>query len=163
MMHPVPEEQRSEDEWEFYAEALQAHRAWRVVLKDDVFLLKSLHYTPFWLPRTEFTADCLNKDKYHAEGSPNIDCGCGVYSVKDLDYAIEWAYGFKHDSFVIYGNVSIWGSIFKFEYGFLSQYAYPSLFYVRNYKGRIEKEFECSPDELATEISNSYRVEAVVQ
>lgn len=157
--------ERDEEDWKFYIEAIQAWRAWRVVELDGVILLQSITYRVNWIPRQEMVSECRNSRKSNrphvSHLSPNINHGCGIYTVKEQRDAIQWRRYPSHTDTVVYGRASIWGNVFQFTKGYISEYAYPAFLFVPHDIGE-ELQGTLHPEELAYELSNSYGVESVV-
>lgn len=169
MMHPIPVEEREKDEWEFFPQAFEAWRAWRIVELDGILLLQSVTHRTNWLPRQEFIAECLpiKKDgvviRKHVHAAPDLEHGCGIYSLKSAEGAMMWANEYLRTDTRVYGKVSIWGTCFKFQKGYLSELAYPSNLYVPpNVTASGDKRsIDIHPEELAVELASTYRIEAM--
>lgn len=153
------------EDWEFYAEALQAWRAWKVELWDEVLILRSITYKTRWIPKQELIAECrpLNETRIpkFPHLCPNLDHMCGIYSVKTLDDAHLWKKFPQNSVTAVYGQVSIWGNVFKFTRGYLSEFAYPSRLIVPEL-GNDFKE-DVSQEEIAMILSDTYGVPAEVE
>lgn len=165
MMAPLRELPREEKDWEFYAEPIESWRAWNVVSFDDVLLLQSITYRVNWMPKQEMIAQCIRRPesdlKVHSHLAPDIEHGCGIYSVKHFGQALRWmnfgGSGDKKSSVRVMGKVFLWGHVFRFTEGFLSEYAYPSAIYVNT--EHVEW-FDAEPEEIRRELSATYGVEA---
>jgi hypothetical protein len=164
MQWPLPPDEISEDNWQLVPEAFKAWRAWRVIDYHNILMLESITHRVLWMPRQEMIAECRTN---HNGVRPKIDHpapdpehGCGLYSVKNPDYAKIWQLYPKSTETVVWGSVSIWGHIFSFVKGYLSEFAYPSMFIIPNNLGDMGKDI--SRDELADELSRTYQVEAVL-
>lgn len=63
--------------------------------------------------------------------TPSRSHNCGIYAVNTLDRALRW-----HDSSALtgricaYGEVKLWGTVFRYTKGYLAQYAYPKQLWV---------------------------------
>lgn len=164
-----------EDDWEFFPEAMKSWRAWRVInhsvdeepdmLTDGVLMLQSITYRTIWTPKQEMIAECvpmrLTADpatKSHTHSSPDLKHGCGIYSVKTEEQALEWRKYRPYDT-VVWGKVSIWGHVYKFTKGYLSEFAYPSQIFVPDDLGTWNERI--TPEMLALELSETYGIEAV--
>src|SRR6266496_5006988 len=118
MRHPVSNEDREEDDWQFFAEAIKAWRAWRVIDYDGVLVLRSITYQTNWLPRQEMIAQCvpdsLSLEKAQtSHAAPDLEHGCGIYSLKNREDALTWSEFSGKLGTTVYGTVSIWGHAFK--------------------------------------------------
>ncbi len=168
MHYPHFRVEKEEDDWQFYPEAFQSWRMWRVVEyetdSDTVLALQSITYRVIWVPRQELIAECRQQDKGAKPCAhvPSLDHLCGIYSVKRLEDAMMWAGQPAQYETVVYGKVSIWGHCYKFERGYLSEFAYPSLFVVPPNEDTedAKKRIRMSSEEIAIELSKNYRVEA---
>jgi len=153
------------DEWEFYAEAIQSWRAWRAVELDGVLLLQSITYRDIhWIPRQELVADCKKNDNYkrdYPHCAPSIRHGCGIYSLKNAEDVNFWKNYPTPTDTIIYGRSSIWGNVFKYTKGYISQYAYPSYLFTPANVG-VELKHTVSAEELRMELSRTYVVEAEI-
>jgi len=156
-------EETEDEDWGFYGEAIQAWKAWRVIELHGILLLQSLVHRANWIPRQEMVSECMNKSNpnFRPHLSPNIRHGCGIYSVKQQDWALQWQRYPNIEDVVVYGRVSIWGNVFKFTKGYISEYAYPSYLYVPPDKGQELYE-TIHPEELRVELNNTYVVEVEV-
>ena len=166
MQHPHFLEYTEEDEWDYYGEAFQSWRAWRVLERDGVLVLQSVTYNCLWVPGQELIARCMPNAKRRISCSfcPDLNHGCGIYSVKDPEDAIVWGKQRLASDTVVYGRVSIWGHCFKFTGGYLSEFAYPSFLFVPSNKEVLSgypKNVQANSEEIATELNKTYRVEAV--
>ena len=165
MKSPLGKDLREKDDWEFYAEAIQSWRAWRVIDFGGVLVLESITYKTTWIPRQEVIAECRNRvTRTTAHAAPDLDHSCGIYSLKSMEHAARWSGLPKDKDNVVYGRVSIWGHCFKFVDGYLSEFAYPSLIYVPTQKPKeegIDKDIDIDQEDLAIELSSTYRVEAI--
>lgn len=165
MMWPYAQDDRSDDDWELYPEAIRAWRAWRVIDYEGVFLLRSITYNSDWIPRQEMIACCIpgpipSKRPVTDHPAPDIDHGCGIYSLKEESDATIWMNHVSPAKAAVYGSVSIWGHVFKFTKGYLSEFAYPSHLVIPHHIGQLEDVI--SPEELSLELSKTYQVEAVM-
>lgn len=165
-----------EDDWEFFPEAIKSWRAWRVVnwqwnpeeLGDNrVLMLQSITYRTMWTPKQEMIAECKplklvpefpTKSLNNAHACPDLNHGCGIYSVKTEAQALEWKNYRVHDP-VVWGQVNIWGHVYKFTKGYLSEFAYPARIYVPDDLGAWNHRI--SPEMVALELTDIYGVEAV--
>lgn len=173
-----------EDDWEFYPEAIKSWRSWLVVERplsenvngidqivrpeESVIMLRSITYQTLWTPRQEMIAQCVPlptagtaaRPKPHTHACPDISHGCGIYSVKTKEQALAWKSYRQYDA-VVWGQVNIWGHVYKFTKGYLSEFAYPANLVVPNdlgvWAGRI------TPEMLALELQQTYGVEAVTE
>jgi hypothetical protein len=158
------EEMDPDDDWEFFVEAFQAWKAWRVVEVDGVLLLESITYRCRWIPRQEMVASCHNKSTQTDIGphlTPNIRHGCGIYSVKEKEDAYQWFKWPSEQDTVVYGRVSIWGNIFKFTKGYISEFAYPSYLIVPDKIGYKLQQTDITQEELVHELKHTYIVDTV--
>jgi len=166
MMHPVTDEDRPDDQWSFYPEAIKSWRSWYVIDHDGVLVLRSITHDVVWIPRQELVAKCLknrlNKHPSTTPGphaTPNIDHGCGIYSVKTKEQCSAWVDYANEYATTVYGEANVWGNVLAFTRGYLSEYAYPARLYVPDKPGKLGLD----QDELAHELSNTYLVEAVIE
>lgn len=164
MAWPVSEEPRSNDDWKFYIEAIKSWRAWRVIELDGVLVLQSITFKSNWIPRQELIAECIPSRACPApkirHAAPDIDHGCGIYSLKDKEDAVVWSKDYPTETeTIVYGEVFIWGHVFVFTKGYLSEYAYPANLIIPSGNGTLLDEL--GMDQLQLELSNTYQVEVV--
>ena len=165
------------DDWEFFPEAIKSWRAWRIThhevepdqgMDKNVILLQSITYRTVWIPKQEMIAECkpmalVTEDptsipKQPVHSSPDLTHGCGIYSVKTEEQALEWR-RYRFNDPVVWGQVNIWGHVYKFTKGYLSEFAYPARIFVpddlASWKNLI------TPEMLALELTQTYGIEAV--
>lgn len=171
LRYPIPEEDQTEDKWQFYAEPFEAWRAWRIIDWDGVLVLQSITYKVNWIPRQEFIAECrenpsVKKKATTVHAAPDLNHQCGIYCLKDKEAAIVWAENAatwsKADP-VAYGRINIWGHTLNFTKGYLTEFAYPAEIFVPPNNGfpDVERAIDTDARELARELASTYRVEAV--
>lgn len=164
MKSPIPESEQEDDNWQFYAEPLQAWRAWRIMIWDGILVLESITYKVPWIPRQEFVAECISDNslehRISRHAPPDLDHGCGIHSLKSKDDAMLWMRLPAKMDTVAFGRVSIWGHCLKYTKGYLSEFAYPSLIYIP-VNQEAWGELGINAKELAHDLAETYRVEAV--
>ena len=192
---PMMESQITDDDLEatyeleapFYIDPIISWRAWTVCAPGvcDCFekrgrgraLIRSVTFSLPWLRRKATRAHCLNRwrnDARAVNGSihhcaPDQTHGCGIYSVKSMEYAKEWGQHSK-SKFAIIGEVKVWGRVLQYEDGYIAEYAYPLSFLVPDnydYYTRADGTAEkgkpmIDPREIAYMLEESYGVEAYV-
>jgi hypothetical protein len=167
LQYPVKDHPLEDDEWQFYIEPMKAYRAWRVIDWDGVLALQSITYKVNWIPRQEMIAECRPKPNrkpvVHVHAAPDLNHGCGIYSLKDLDDAVEWANWPPKTDTVVYGRVKVWGHCLNFTKGYLSEFAYPYKLFVPPNESTKDcvKEIDADAREVAMILSDTYKVEAV--
>jgi hypothetical protein len=152
-----------EEDWNFYIEAMEAWRAWRVIELDSVLLLQSITYRTNWIPRQEMQATCVPSTSAFPKPvkphlTPSIEHGCGIYSVKTRLDALRWRHFPSSLDTVVYGRASIWGNVFLFTKGYISEFAYPSHLLIPQEMGK-DLESVLSQEELSYELRRTYVVE----
>jgi hypothetical protein len=168
MQWPPPKSEHLEDDWQLFPEAFQAWRSWRVVEWDGELILQSITYKDTnWIPRQEVIAECRpslgGKVPEIPHPAPDPRHGCGLYSVKSQDSAAKWLNYVPTKQCGVFGRVSIWGHIFEFERGYLSEFAYPSFLIISESKMGEELSKYLSAEELAITLMDTYQVEVVTE
>jgi hypothetical protein len=167
LQFPVKDSPLEDDDWQFYVEPIQAFRAWRVIDWDGALVLQSITYKVNWVPRQKMIAECRpgakkEKKEIHVHAAPDLNHGCGIYSLKSLDDAVKWSNWPPKTDTMVYGRVKVWGHCLNFTKGYLSEFAYPSMLYVPpNEHEDCEKEIDADAREVAMILSDTYKVEAV--
>jgi hypothetical protein len=92
--------------------------------------LKSLCGEP-WHPGQPLAARCRvysagtivgrAEAAHHAHDAPQVNCTCGVYAARSLEYLRSAGYG----EYGICGEVYLWGKVVEHERGWRAQLAYP--------------------------------------
>jgi hypothetical protein len=152
--------------------AIKAWRSWRLIehiLPDftSVITLRSVTYTNEWLPRQEMIAECAPraligspKFKTTTHAVPDLNHGCGIYSVKTEAQALEWRQHIASQP-CVWGEVNIWGHVYKFTRGYLSEFAYPARIIVPKDLKDWNNRF--TPEMIALELQETYVIEAVIE
>jgi hypothetical protein len=164
MMHPVKEgEAEIEQQTNFYVDPFIGWRSWNVVVVSEKVLLRSVTYKTLWTPGTEFTARCKKNVVHHYQGqnvpenhsSPSKEHGCGIYAVTNQADAAKWCAFSTESTFRVMGEVKLWGAVFRYTRGYLSQYAYPKSILV---PFEIPNDYPIEdPREIVHELRKSYR------
>lgn len=63
---------------------------------------------------------------HRSHSAPVLQCTCGIYARKDRE-GLRKA---MHRTSLVYGEVSLWGSMVEHQYGWRAQYAYPKSFFL---------------------------------
>lgn len=109
-----------------------AYRVWGTTVVGSRRLLQSTaagfwSTMPVWAPGRRFEARCLAPGRCPDGGLPGLDHACGIYALKSLDDALEWARHIRRvRTTVIVGAVSLWGAVVESPLGWRSQFAYPA-------------------------------------
>lgn len=138
----------------FLTEPYRAYRCWKVNIDKDPITLNSITYNIEWPIKEKMQADCMANEKWKIDNphkTPNMSHKCGLYSVKEefkenLDL---WGRGKKN---IVFGIVLIWGTVFEYEKGYLSQYAYPLEIYA------LRGEWELEPEEIIPILADEYGI-----
>lgn len=160
MMAPVRDSEVEEkQQTNFYVEPFIGWRSWNIVVMDDKVLLRSITYKTIWTPGTEFVAHCKRNlgpyDSFeHNHDSPNKHHGCGIYAVKTEEDAARWLSFSPESRMRVMGEVKLWGIVYRYTRGFLSQYAYPKSIYVPH---ETPEQYPLEPREIVHELRKSYR------
>lgn len=161
MMAPVRDaEEHLATEKSFYIDPWIGWRSWNVILIKDEALLRSITYKTIWKPGTELVAHCMksvtNDKEYWENGheSPDKAHGCGVYAVKTEEDAARWLNFSPESRMRVMGEVKLWGTVFRYTRGYLSEYAYPKSIFVPH---DIPEQFPIDSRELVHELRKSYR------
>lgn len=114
-----------------YISPIISYRLWRW----DIAGLRSLN-GELWQPRKPLEAGCRASDfarRTHGDGAahrphiaPHIKCTCGIYASKSLEHLRER----RHERSLVYGQVSLWGTVVEHHDGWRAQYAYPKSFFL---------------------------------
>lgn len=105
--------------------------AWRCWMTDKATeRLRSWTKALSWTPNQEMEAKCYGPHKTLPFGgqvppshpSPSVH-GCGMYGVKTLDQAEQWA---VQSTIGVIGVVKLWGRVIVCQDGYLAQFAYPA-------------------------------------
>ena len=136
MQHPVKAGEELQD-IETYIEPFLGWRCWAVKADTNDVWLESITYSSKWVPEEKFVARCLTTCGDPKESTdfphktPCVDCGCGIYSVKDIYDAQKWmdqrwmSLYTNPKTMRCMGEVSLWGRVLRFTKGYLAEYAYP--------------------------------------
>lgn len=117
-------------------------RSWNVETSYGKAVLTSPDQGTIWPARHKAEALCT-----HRRGG----CHCGFNTFFDEDQLLSSRYAARP----VWGEVSLWGEVRKFSYGWRAQYAYPSKLHVAPWvKGA---------DRIARELSETYGVECTVK
>ena len=172
-MQAPPSGKPEVDEVPLFIEPIVSWRSWMVEFKGDDVTLRSITYKTPWLKRKACRAHCLyqwtnkNIPQAHHLGPhncPNLVHGCGFYSVKEIEAAKRWAQNGSY-TFRVIGKVKIWGSVFRYTDGYISEYAYPSdIFVSENYNHwkNSHAKPDAEPTEVAELIEAAYGVDTYV-
>lgn len=168
MQHPV-EGVEEEVEVDTYFEPWVAWRSWNLKLIDDKIRLESITYRVIWEPESEICAKCINvgwnkMNQNHKDlgkhTTPNKNCGCGIYAVTDINGAKRWgdfptSYGTGIAGYTrCYGEVKLWGIVYRYTRGFLAQKAYPKSLLIPH---DLPTSFPLEPQEVVKELRRTYR------
>jgi len=146
----------------FLVEPYRAYRIWTINFKKRKYpALQSITYRALWPPRQAFRSHCLiqwgKTYRDQPEGgslnhsAPNMEHRCGIYGVKEKDDLNAWSRG---RSCVVIGEVLIWGKVFEYQHGYISEYAYP--IEIVGYEGDWK---EYDPIEVIHELSEVYGID----
>jgi hypothetical protein len=119
-------------------EPIVGWRCWRIGDSPEGFVLSSACRGARWAPRWPLEASC---DRGHR--SPALGCTCGIYAageprlphqylpphVKAADRIRTQAI-LGYDVVMAVGLAALWGEVIECDWGWRSQYAYPSRLYV---------------------------------
>jgi hypothetical protein len=121
-----------------YVEPVVAWRAWRVFRRGREARLSSLFVPATWSPHRSLTARCIAWRalwRWLGKGheAPGVDCDCGIYGTT-LDVLSEYlrpstftAPGARR---IVFGRVSLWGSVVECTSGWRAGIAYPERLFV---------------------------------
>jgi hypothetical protein len=117
-----------------YAEPLSGWRAWLLVERDEVRLLRSVVYPTLWEPRQTLEAECL-RGRSGAHPAPELSCGCGIYAAAEPAQAADflWSYGRSGERGTVLrvlGRALLWGEVVECKAGWRASRAYPSRLYL---------------------------------
>jgi hypothetical protein len=115
-----------------FLEPFEAWRVWRVVRRDDEYVLASVMYPTVWRPGEPLVAECLARRLWRpfrrrdAHAAPDAGCQCGIYGAA-IEGAREYFKGISPDGSVrVLGRVSLWGTVIECTRGFRASHAHPS-------------------------------------
>jgi len=144
----------------FLVEPIIAHKVWTIGFNKKGFpVLRSLTYKIRWPYKKPLRSHCMAQwtNSYRKalytmikHSAPNMQHKCGIYSLKEMKGIDYWTTSRTN---AIYGTIALWGKVFEYEDGYLSEYAYP-----KTINGFSDK-WDQNPEELIYEISNLYEVE----
>ena len=124
--------------------AITAYRVWGTTGAGSETRLQSTaagfwSTMPEWAPGRRFEAACLAPGRCPDDGIPGLRHRCGIYALKELDAALEWAGHIRRvRSTVVVGEVSLWGAVVESPRGWRAQYAYPAAFLAaRTRRGKV--------------------------
>lgn len=102
-----------------------------------------------------------NRGQHGDEGCPDWHCNCGIYTVKTLVQAQQWAKNTSgHGAMQVVGKVVCWGRVLVFETGAKAQYAYPQKLFIS--PSACESR-EVNPDLIANELAAQYGIPVEVE
>lgn len=136
-------------------EPLIGWRAWRV---DRFGSLLSRTCEVAWPGGSKLVASC-NASGGH--DTPQVNCSCGIYSVKTLEGAIRYVSdGNWGSSDVAIGKIKVWGRVVQATKGYRSEFAYPIEVYLLRPTG---KDNDLAPGDarIAERIQRRYDVPAI--
>jgi hypothetical protein len=135
MTTPIPEEEL--EDATLFIEPFVAYRVWGVFPdeEDGKMKLRSITYKTSWPSGEPIEAACqVTRYNTHAEHpTPDPGHGCGIHAVKEENDAMLWLnQGFyvKAPELRCYGEVKLWGTVYRYTKGYLAQYAYPSKLWI---------------------------------
>lgn len=130
---------KSVDAPETYVEPFTAFRTWKWTTEGVNSLNGEL-----WTPKVAFEAKCLENERKQGMVAaalndktrafwqkqihpvPDPGCTCGMYAGIDMQHLIE----INYISRGIYGEVWLWGRLYRHTLGWRAQYGYPKFFVV---------------------------------
>lgn len=68
-----------------------------------------------------------HKAEHSSHTAPDLECTCGIYASKALERLHRRP---RFERFLIYGQVSLWGTLVEHEHGWRAQFAYPKSFFL---------------------------------
>lgn len=148
----------AQEEIPFLVEPFTSYRAWTIDIESrkEPFL-RSITYRIGWPKRRPFRSHCMTQwykthrdspsPRAYSHSAPDMEHRCGVYSLLDEKDCSKWQMGRVN---VIFGSVKVWGKVFKYEKGFLSEFAYP--YEIIGIGDRWAED----PEKLVYKISESY-------
>lgn len=161
MATPIPVQER--EDMEMFIDPFQAWRAWSVHVDTEKskIRLQSITYKLYWPPEVPFRARCMRRSLSPSptlpekhEGCPDVNHGCGIHGLKDREDAMLWMnYGGQQQLRCI-GEIKMWGLVFRFTKGYLSEYAYPSKIWVEH---EMPENFPIDSREVVHELRRTYR------
>ena len=121
-------------------EPIEAWRAWRVVARDDRFVLGSIVQPTLWPCGRPLSAECLRpppilpwfrRRRREESAVPDPECVCGIYAGKLEDIGRYLTrLPTSREAGRVLGQVHLWGTVIECERGFRAGQAYPSRIYV---------------------------------
>lgn len=163
MQHPVKGREKLVDA-EMYIDPFIGWRCWAIKVNAEAIWLESITYKAKWIAEERMEAGCITmtggKNEESDHDSPNVDCGCGIYSVASKEQALGWLNQYwmaiyqNPTTFRCIGTAKLWGKVIRFTRGFLSQYAYPEKIWVPH---ETPKTFPIDSREVVHELRRTYR------
>lgn len=115
------------------AGTVDAWRVWRVLARDDGYVLGSVIKPTVWPPRRPLEAECLRvrtplawlrRKQRHV--APEAPCECGVYAAGLAQLGQYLSESSREPATgCVVGRVALWGTIVECQRGFRASHAYP--------------------------------------
>jgi hypothetical protein len=125
------------DEAPDFAEPIEAWRAWRVVRRDERFVLGSIIQRVTWPPGRALKATCLRRPtllsrlrRKDVHESPRESCECGIYATSIDHVAFYLSETPRTSAGRVFGLVALWDTVVECERGYRAAQAYPTRIYV---------------------------------
>lgn len=151
---------------DMYIEPFTAWRAWTIHVDTEKskVRLQSITYRLYWPPESPFCARCVKMAGFYGwstpsginpeHTSPNVDHGCGIHGLKDEEDALKWmGYGGTLQ-LRCYGEIKMWGLVYRFTKGYLAEYAYPKKIWIDH---QVPENFPIDSREAVHELRRAYR------
>jgi hypothetical protein len=172
MQEPQPSSALTDIEVKFFAEPLQSWRMWTVEVKSDTTILRSITYKVRWPFCKPFRSHCLHQwrkdrgfshSRFGVHNSPDLTHGCGIYSVKNRQLTSRWHVG-NINIFAV-GEINMWGKIYCFTEGYISEYAYPTRLLVDSkiWDVHPNKLPDITPHEVKESLEGAYQIPVTVE
>ena len=105
------------------------------------YILESVVYNTVWYPMKPVT------------GVVGWAINTGIHAWKNKEQSIEYMNDFRYNDKFVYGEVSLWGRVIKFDNGYRASKAYPKSIYIPETFNKIGKL------NIAKELRNIYGVD----